>query len=313
MTDDVFTPVLADWTEPDAVTSVLSLRIVGAIHRLVLDGALPQLAAIFPSAGGVAAPERAWPLVRAAIADHPAFIKSYIVRPPQTNEAGRSAAMLGGFLLTAHETQLPLRLLEIGASAGLNLFWDRYRTVTPSFSWGPPESTVTLNCAWDGPLPPLHAPVRIASRAACDLDPIDLNDPGDFRRLESYVWTDQTERLERLRKAAQIARDGNIHVEQHSAEAWLAKKLSSPVTGETALVYHSIFWNYLPPSIQDSIRAVITAAGARATRSAPLAWLRMELERDRPMPLLKLTVWPGGTERELATVHFHGAFVTWQG
>jgi hypothetical protein len=54
-----------------------------------------------------------------------ARIADFMSHEPQTNEVRRSAVLLPGFLTIAAETGLPLRILELGASAGLNQLWDR--------------------------------------------------------------------------------------------------------------------------------------------------------------------------------------------
>src|SRR5438034_5449361 len=112
----------------DARASALALRFMGAVHRLVLEGRAPALARHYPSAGGEAGLEGAWAAFRDTLEQHRDTLRALVTSPVQTNEVGRSAALLGGFLLVARETGLPLRLLELGASAGLNLRWDHYRS-----------------------------------------------------------------------------------------------------------------------------------------------------------------------------------------
>ena len=307
----VLDPILFDWTDrnPDAA---LSLRVLGALHRLALEGRAPSLAAILPSCGGVADIARAWPLARDVLAAEPAFIRAYLPRPPQTNEVGRSAMLLGGFLEIAAATGLPLRLFELGASAGLNLCWDRYRIESSAFAWGPADAGLTLTCDWDGPLPRQPADVRVLSRAGCDRNPADLRNPDHLRRLESYVWPDQSHRVARLRQATQIAIREGIRLDHEDAETWLPRQLNNPHRGATTVIYHSLFWPYLPEPTQSSLRTAIANAGARAGIDQPVAWLRMELPNMRTLPELVLTLWPSGETRTLATVHFHGQFVRWR-
>src|SRR3954447_22811710 len=100
------------------------LRMLGAAHRLALAGEAPELGAHYPTTGGDGDAEAAWDALVALLDARPITLD----RAVQTNEVGRSAALLGGFLTVAAETGLGLRVLEIGASAGLNLRWDRFRT-----------------------------------------------------------------------------------------------------------------------------------------------------------------------------------------
>ena len=46
--------------------------------------------------------------------------------------------IVGGFLAVAAHTGLPLRTFEVGASAGLNLRWDRFFYEARGATWGPP-------------------------------------------------------------------------------------------------------------------------------------------------------------------------------
>ncbi len=290
----------------------LSLRILGALHRLVLDGKAPQLAAVFPSAGGTHSPEKAWLAARPAIATHREFILGYCKRPPQTNEVGRSAVLLGGFLEVAKRIGKPLRLLEIGASAGLNLMWDKFKIETEKFTWGDSTAELVLRPKWEGPAPSFDTPITIASRAACDRDPIDIKNRDDSARLESYVWTDQVHRVERLRAACKIARQTPFRLDQADAADWLELELQDLPMGQATVVFHSIFRQYLSPASETHFQAVMEMAGTRATADAPLAWLAMEAPDLRSFPNLTLTIWPRGTPEFLASAHHHGEWVNWR-
>jgi hypothetical protein len=80
--------------------SALGLRMLGGVHALVLAGQAPELAAFYPSAGGTAGPgpdgARAWAAARRVLAGQRDAIRAWLDRPPQTNEVGRAAALLGG-------------------------------------------------------------------------------------------------------------------------------------------------------------------------------------------------------------------------
>jgi hypothetical protein len=294
--------------------AAVPLRVLGAVHRLALDGRAPELATLFPSCGGTAAPEHAWPLAEALLLVEADHVRRYLTRPPQTNEVGRSAMMLGGFLTVVAETGLPLRLLEIGASAGLNLFWDRYRVCTAQFVWGPPDSPLEIACDWTGPAPALAARIAVVARAGCDVAPVELANPDDRKRMESYIWTDQVERLTRLRTATVIALDEEIAVDRADAATWVEKSLATPAPGVATVLFHSIMWQYMAPDSATKVTAAIQKAGARATAKAPFAWLTMEPPGTlHAFPEIAVTVWPGGARRVLGKAHFHGAWMKWSG
>ena len=105
----------------DPPGSALALRFLGAVHRIVLQGQAPQLAACYPSAGGDSDCDDPWPPFHAVVQQQAAVLRKLVHRPVQTNEVGRCAALLGGFVEVARRTGLPLRLLEVGAAAGLIL------------------------------------------------------------------------------------------------------------------------------------------------------------------------------------------------
>ena len=289
--------------------AAVSLRFLGAMHDLALSGDDLALTAAFPPVGDAAA---AWDAARAAIQRDPARFAAFMAHEPQTNEVRRSACLLPGFLTIAAATGLPLACLELGASAGLNQLWSRYHyDYGEAGRWGDPSSPLTLDAAWSGPAPPWDAPLEVASSAACDRKPIDLTDPLQRRRLKAYLWPDQTERILRFDAAIDMALAAGTRVEPADAAAWTLAK-AAPRQGVATVVFHSIFWQYLPAETKASLRAALETHGASATRAAPLAWLRMEPVEDQTFPIeLRLTLWPGGEDRKLANVHAHGATVDW--
>jgi hypothetical protein len=286
------------------------LRFLCALHDLALSGDAPALAATFPPAADGAA---AWAAARAAIAANGPRLAAFMEHEPQTNEVRRSVCLLPGFLTIAAETGLPLACLELGASAGLNQLWSRYRYELGSAgAWGDPTSPLHLDTAWTGAAPPLDTDLRVASTAACDRKPIDIRDPAQRRRLRAYLWPDQTERLVRFDAAVAMALDAGVTVEAADAADWATAR-AAPRDGVATVIFHSIFWQYLPRETQAALRAAVAAHGAAATASAPLAWLRMEPPEGAAMPIeLRLTLWPGGEDRRLAIVHAHGATVNWE-
>jgi hypothetical protein len=295
----------------DPVADALALRMAGALHALALTGSAPALVPCYPPS---AAPiEQLRPVIRDAVREHQSAIRAFLVSPPQTNEVGRSGVLIGGFLEIAKETGLPLRCLEIGASAGLNTIWDRYHYRLGAVGWGDPNSTVSIGPRWEGPSPPVEAPLRVIERQACDIAPIDLEDPAQRLRLSAYVWADQRERLSRLESAIDLARAHGRRVEQADAAEWVSAKLHEPAAGTATVLYHSVMWQYMPPGNQAAIRASLERAGDRATSAAPLAWLRLEPLASASGFELRMSLWPGGREFQLAVAHPHGSSVSWSG
>ena len=180
---------------------------------------------------GPAIPPRSGRPLTRAFEVHGAFIADFLARPPQTNEVGRSAVLLGGFLTVAAETGLPLRLLEIGASAGLNLIWDAYAYDLADAAWGPPAAPLRLRPDWQGALPPL-IPAAIRGRRGCDRAPLDPSDAGDRLRLRAYVWADQVDRRHRLEVALDLVAESGLRVERADAAEWAEARLREPAPGE---------------------------------------------------------------------------------
>lgn len=291
----------------------LALRFMAAVHRLVLTGSAPALEAFFSSTGGDPSRAGAWPVLRDALAEHAEQVSQWVALPCQTNEVGRSAALAAGFLAIAADRRLPLRLLEIGASGGLNLRWDHYRYTADdgSRSWGHPASPVVLRGHWDVPTSLTTAPVRVSGRAGCDPAPVDpLSDDGRLR-LTASIWGDQPARFERFRGALEVAARVAVQVDRAHAADWLPAHLDAR-DGEATVVYHSVVLQYLDARERDDVVALISRAGARATPGAPMYWLRMEPESLLRAMSLRLTAWPGGHERLLATAGAHGFPVRWR-
>lgn len=289
--------------EDDPRFSVLGLRLMGAVNRLVLTGREPGLAAAYGDGRDVA---RTWELLRDVLRRDAAELRESLDRPVQTNEAGRCAALIFGFLAVAAETALPLRLLEVGASAGLNLRWDHYRYEANGFSWGPRDSPVRLEFELDGKPPPqgLPATLEIGDRRGCDTSPIDATTDEGQLTLLTFIWPDQAERIERMKAALTVAPQVPVALERESAAAWATRVLAEPAPGQATVIYHSIVSQYLSDGERSSLFETIRDAGDRASAEAPLAWLRMEPADDRAN--LELTLWPGGEDRHLARVGYHG-------
>lgn len=290
----------------------VALRLMAAVHRLVLTGRAPALARHYPSVGGDADAAGAWPAFRATVATHAAGLRELLALPCQTNEVGRAAALAGGFLDVAAATGLPLRLLEVGASAGLNLRWDRFRYGGGGAAWGDPASPVDLSGLWRVPPPHTDVAVDVGERRGCDPHPLEPSEPEARLALSSSVWADQPQRLGRLEAALRVAAEVPAAVDAASADDWVAARLGEPARGVATVVFHSVVEEYLPADVRARFHDAVAGAGRRASAAAPLAWLRLEPAGPLRRHALALTTWPGGAERMLATCAAHGSDVTWR-
>jgi hypothetical protein len=295
--------------ERDPRGSALPLRFMGSVHRLVLQGRAPELAPYCPSVGGHQPPDEATGPFLRVVEAHVAELRKMIADPVQTNEVGRCGALLGGFLVVARQTSLPLRLLEVGASAGLNLRWDRYRYVGSAASWGCPESPVVLDWDLRGGKPDVDVSPSVVERRGCDLAPVDPRDEEARWRLLSYVWPHHVARRRVLEHALELAPHLPVEVERETASIWLARQLWPPSPGVATVVFHTIVMQFMTRRERRQVQRTIAEAGRRATPQAPLAWLRME--GNQPMKDVLLTMWPGGQERRIASAGLYGRPVYW--
>jgi hypothetical protein len=283
------------------------LRLMGATHRLALAGEAPELAAHYPSTGGDGDAGAAWDAFIGLVAERDIKLD----RAVQTNEVGRTAALLGGFLSVADQTGLGLRVLEIGTSAGLNLRWDRFRYEADHWAFGDSASPARIPCEFEGGLPPTPQNVWVMERAGCDPSPIDATTEDGSLTLQSFVWPEQVERLELLRAAIEVARRTPVTIDRASAPDWLEDRLARERGGGATVVFHSIMWGYMTDEERARVTKAITETGERATPSEPIAWLRMEPGADQAD--VTLTTWPGGDERVIAYAGYHGRPVKWIG
>src|SRR4051794_29942410 len=290
-------PFQALMTDPamDPFGALPMLRLMGAANRVALTGRAPEIS---------------WDMLLDLARNRPDELREHLNRPIQTNEVARCGPLSAGFLFVARETGLPLRLLEVGASAGLNLRFDRYRYETGRGSWGPAGSPVRLADFWSDGEPPYDGEVTVVERRGCDPEPVDPTTDEGRLTLLTYVWPDQHERVANLRGALEVARDVPATVERADGREWVERELAEPPAGAATVVYHSIVMPYLEQDERDAFESAVARAGERASESAPLEWLRMEFGGEQCE--LRLTSWPGGEDRLLASCGFHGRNVVWR-
>lgn len=298
--------------------AALALRFMAAVHHLVLAGEVPDLALHYPSVGGHAGVGGAWEPFREALVDHRTRLSELAAVACQTNEVGRCRALIVGFLTIARTTGLPLRLLEVGASGGLNLRWDHfhYADEAAGRTWGPHDSPVQLAGVWDVDASLLAVPVEVADRAGCDPNPVDTSTEEGRMRLRSSLWADQVDRFRRLEGALEVAQRVPAGVVEAPAREWVPDRLQRSTPGVVSVIFHSVVWQYLPEADRQAMANAIDRASRAATPDAPVAWLSMEPDdpgRVRTFET-RLRLWPatgsasdgGGCDQILATSGAHG-------
>ena len=144
---------------------------------------------------------------------------------------------------------------------------------------------------------------------SCDLRPLDPAAAETRLALRASVWADQVARLARLDGALALAARVPAPLDGASAASWTRERLREPRAGMATILYHSVVEEYLREDERRRFHDELQEAGARATREAPLAWLRLEPTSSLRRHSVKLTTWPGGDERLLATSGAHGAEV----
>jgi hypothetical protein len=189
-----------------------------------------------------------------------------LARRTQTNEPRRCTALLP---VLAGLPQ-PLALLEVGASAGLCLYPDRY-----AYRYGDAQlgsSPVVLECRVSGPVPVPKAIPAVVWRGGLDLNPLDVRAEDDVRWLEALVWPEQTERFALLRAAVELARADPVAVTAGDLTTDLASVAAAAPAQATLVVFHSAVLAYLDRAQREQFRAAVSELAARR----PTVWVSNE-------------------------------------
>jgi hypothetical protein len=254
--------ICRDWEDAPR-GSVVQLRLLAGVFRLVLTGLAPELERFYPCLGGSEPPSEAWPVVRDVLAAHVDELRGALEVAPQTNEVGRSVALLVGLFEAVGQSGIhSVRLLEPGASAGLNLLVDRYRYAGDGWSFGPSASPLVLG-GIVGSVEPQS--FEVVDRRGCDLSPVDASSDDGRLRLRSFVWPFHVDRHERLAAALEVVEQTSpAHVDEAGAGEWLERQLGHPPDpGVLTVVWHSITRMYWPPTETDRVQTAIADAGRR--------------------------------------------------
>lgn len=200
---------------------------------------------LFAAARYTGVPAGPFPAFRDAVLDRwPRIREVMLAKRVQTNEPGRCAITLP--LLAA--LPQPLALLEVGTSAGLCLYPDRY-----SYRYGdhprldPQDgpSEVVLDCATTGPIPIPATLPQVVWRAGIDLNPLDVSVPNDVRWLETLIWPEHDHRRTRLAAAVEVARAEPPHLVAGDLNEKLTTLAAEAPEHATLVIFHSAVLWYL--------------------------------------------------------------------
>ena len=289
-----------------------------AVHLLLLGGVRDELAAFYPSVTESApAAGDPFPYFRRFCHEHAdAIAETLRERRVQTNVVERCGLLLPAFGIIARRSGgKPLHLVEVGASAGLNLLWDRYRIdYGGGRRWGSASSPVRIETELRGaaelPLP--EAELAIAARTGIDLNPIDVRDHNAVQWLRALVWPEERRQLQRLDAAVALARTAPPTLLTGDALDLLPAVLGSAPHGVALCVYHTHTLNQFSAEARKQFADLLAEVGA----GRDLYWVSSEY-RPTPdgdmRPTLTLVAFEDGRRKEqiLAYCDHHGRWLEW--
>jgi hypothetical protein len=284
-----------------------------AVQFLLLGGVEHELRAYYPSVGGGRASDDVFPVFLDFCRTFDTEIVELIrTRRVQTNEVGRCGLLLPALALVwDHFDHHPLYLIDVGASAGLNLMLDRYRyEYNGEHTCGPDSSAVIRTSFKDGAACPVPGAIpEIGDRVGIDIAPADVTDDDQMRWIQSMIWADMLGRIELFRAAVSIARQSPPRMIAGDAIEILPGVVRSAPPEFVPCVYHS----HAIYQMSEEWRAAFESMLAELGRDRPLAQISLEWLGDDPGPKLHLTICTGGDRHttHLADCHHHGRWIRW--
>jgi hypothetical protein len=272
------------------------LRLLGGLHYLVLTG------------------RASWDHAADVLVEEREFLRRFVAEQRvQTNEVQRCWALLPCFLEAARRLDATtIDLIELGTSAGLLLFWDRYGYQYEAGEWGPPDARLELRGEERGRVAGdlLGRELTVRDRVGIDLEPVDVTTDDGALLLKSFVWADRTDRIERLERAIESLREHPPEIVQGDFVELLPALLERRRRDGLTILLQIAAAGYLDKEGWEGLRSALEAGGGQG----PLAYVFA----GHPEPLshmhwgLWLTTWPGGERTQLAYADFHGAWLDWR-
>jgi len=300
---------LAAEARADPVPNLL----LAAVHYLLLAGERADLTDHYPDLVSVVACTDPYPSFRRFCLEHQIQLTSLIrSRNVQTNAVGRAAILVPCFALLAEAMRAPLAVIEVGASAGLLLAWDRYSYDYGSAgSIGPRSSPVQLHCQVTGEGYPnvAHSLPAVVFRKGLDLDPPDLDSVVDRRWLQALVWPDQPERLAQLEAAVEVVRRAPPNIVAGDAARLLPSVMDEAPREAVLCVFHSHSMYQFP----EQSRMALLRAMRELGRRRPVFRIGLEAVKQRSYCHLELEACGSGLARRLAVTDDYGMSMHWVG
>ncbi len=288
---------------------------LAAAHSLLLEGKPHALADFYPSVSKNPPPESdPYPHFHSFCLENEEEIRTILsTRRVQTNEVKRCACLLPAFGMAGRLSEKPLALVEIGASAGLNLLFDRYRYVYGNGNTlGDERSPVEIRCETRGATaPPIPEGMpETSSRIGLDLAPLDVRRPEDASWLEALIWPEEYEyRAPMLRRAVEVVREDPPEMLRGDALDLLPEVLSTIPENTAPCVFHTFTVNQFSEEMRERLTNILAEhSKVRPVYRVSIEWIYSE------RPLLRLAVFNGGSEKErvLAACDDHGGWIEWR-
>lgn len=260
---------------------------------------------------GAAAPAPYAELRRVLLEQEEAVKQTVRARATQTNEAGRLATLVPAFGLVDG----PLSLVEVGASAGLCLFPDRYDYAWPPVGALRGSGGPTLTATVSGPVPLPRDPLRVGMRIGVDLHPLDVYDADQMAWLETLVWPEQDERRDRLRTAIGVARDDPPDLRRGDLLEELPGLVEEAGRWGTPVVFHTAVAAYLDLDERERMHDLL----AGMVSDGACHWVSNEAPHVLPRVTASAGREPGRPDRfvlgldgrAVAFTHGHGSELAW--
>ena len=275
--------------------------LLAGVQFLLMRGDGPQLAAYYPSLSTSPEPieEIDEPFRSFVLAHEDELIEIGRTRYTQTNECRRCVALLPAIWRSGLSR---FHLVDLGASAGLNLLIDHYHYLWDGIEWGP-DSPVTLETELRGSKPEPRE-IQVLTRTGLDLNPIDPRDADDRLWLEALIWPEHEARRQRLRAALDLARAVDIQFVGGSALDTLGSALEDLPDAEPAVVINSFTLNQLPREARERVDQIVN----RARLSRPVTRVGFEQQaREDDWPTVSVD--DGSGEVIVGKAHPHGEWV----